>query len=1199
MTINTTIKSMLLATSVLGGLVAYDAIIAPQVHAESFSNNDLGELPDKYSFGVNFTSRTRVVPEGAYSKNWTTNEYTEIGQVGNYLPNGVQYGPGGGEKPYTLTSNGYNTDAGQKNYGSNHAVMRYTNVGVVPKTGKPVDLKIAVVGARDSNDFKFDYRKISFNRNSLGFAETGYKYVSLQYQLVYHGTNTQVSTNDIPGFNINLGDIDRYQYVYMNTNDIKKVDYAVTSKNSIIKREASWNSGYSTGTRYMTYKAAPTGKYGAKDSSLSLHVNGTSLNVAIGKDYNALLNKSKITLNGKTNTYKYWNNYYGNKMMRYRMRKESAAAEYINLHADTNGAPVKPDGPALVKKIKNTSNNTWGSSYTDNDTNPYNNTLSYEALTSTLPKVPSNYGNGQYVISDKLDSGLIYDGAPKVTRYNPDGSVSNATGDFNYKLSADKRSFTLSAKDGNYTKKHAGAYFKYEYKAKMNSATATAVNVANNKAAINNTVSQTWFGKSSSGKATFYFKPTKSTVQKTVSIAGGAQNQTATQKLDASKVNNMTYTLHSQLGNLSSSNKTIPTYGITDTIPRIFNKVATKDVTILNNGKNVTGDFNVSLSGNAYAAQTLKVTPKSGTKYLGSNIDVKVNVSKAALGSTTSNAAVQKALDSYLTSTNNSQLNSAHTTDVVVPNSYQLAISGDKTLTSNQANVSYNKIREYVNPYMKGSSHAPRKSTNDNDVYTGKWVDGYRGQKVPANTVVFNTMPGWQSVTGKNGYAQEILLDTPGKTYRVDYIKSPYKLQADKIQLDTANGNHAFKINYSMTRSNIWNGYKFSTDPDLANARINVQLKDDKGHVVYSASKALNGTDVKATESTSGTTAKYAGSFAGKLNTSKATFGSQAEPGASTTAKIKNLHVSTSLSYGTPSVKGDARYGGRKVGSDTANSNITWENGSIAAITNGTQEIAWTPTNQKLSYNDLIKSQPNKVSGQYKLSGIQSTVTNLTNGKTANKLESLNVKDDALDFEISAGYGFSNTPTLTYSGYNLSNYTDKSTVNGLVMPDDIGSQLVGNSTTKKSSTKGQTTLANVYDVKNTNGKTTNDGDLAVSSKNWTRQFSFKPAYLTASGKAEYTKSSGSSNGGNKLYTSTDTNLDSTSKYHKMTTTLSTGLGANNFAVSYDKHVRVGSPVVLTAADKDHNDDAELAFQQVFDNFKPSGFTAKQNNWLKK
>src|SRR5699024_9536298 len=113
------------------------------------------------------------------------------------------------------------------------------------------------------------------------------------------------------------------------------------------------------------------------------------------------------------------------------------------------------------------------------------------------------------------------------------------------------------------------------------------------------------------------------------------------------------------------------------------------------------------------------------------------------------------------------------------------------------------------------------------------------------------------------------------------------------------------------------------------------------------------------------------------------------------------------------------------------------------------------------------------------------------------------------------------------------------------------------------------------------------------------QFSFKPAYLTASGKAEYTKSSGSSNGGNKLYTSTDTNLDSTSKYHKMTTTLSTGLGANNFAVSYDKHVRVGSPVVLTAADKDHNDDAELAFQQVFDNFKPSGFTAKQNHWLKK
>src|SRR5699024_6682548 len=141
---------------------------------------------------------------------------------------------------------------------SNHAIMRYTNVGVVPKSSKPVDLKIAVVGARDNNDFKFDYRKISFNRNSIGFAETGYNYVSLQYQLVYHGTNTQVSTNDIPGFNINLGDIDRYQYVYMNTNDIKKVDYAVTSKNSIIKREASWNSGYSTGTRYMTYKAAPT-----------------------------------------------------------------------------------------------------------------------------------------------------------------------------------------------------------------------------------------------------------------------------------------------------------------------------------------------------------------------------------------------------------------------------------------------------------------------------------------------------------------------------------------------------------------------------------------------------------------------------------------------------------------------------------------------------------------------------------------------------------------------------------------------------------------------------------------------------------------------------------------------------------------------------------------------------------------------------
>lgn len=74
MTINTTIKSMLLATSVLGGLVAYDAIIAPQVHAESFSTNDLGELPNKYSFGVNFTDKTKVVPEGAYSKNWTTNE---------------------------------------------------------------------------------------------------------------------------------------------------------------------------------------------------------------------------------------------------------------------------------------------------------------------------------------------------------------------------------------------------------------------------------------------------------------------------------------------------------------------------------------------------------------------------------------------------------------------------------------------------------------------------------------------------------------------------------------------------------------------------------------------------------------------------------------------------------------------------------------------------------------------------------------------------------------------------------------------------------------------------------------------------------------------------------------------------------------------------------------------------------------------
>lgn len=1315
---NRKFKGILIGSAILAGMIFISGVGVQSVSAETFNKGTTDAVVSgKYSFTPQFTSKSQLTTWGSYKDSWTRSNKTELGTVGGVLGDSSGYGSGSYAK--TLTSNGVEKDAGTKSYNGSGGVT-YTNVGRNPKTGKMLDLKITITGADDNNVFAYDYRKISFSEDEIGFAETGYSNVHLSYQLVDHGTDNAAN---LTGFTLNVGDVDRAQTVIIEGDSYKKLAKSQVSKNSLVQRK-----NYGSGVQFYTNEQGS--KIATQDKTLTLSSDGSSMDFTYGKDYQYLVDHATIEINGETKTYADWMKYFGNYQAAYRMRKDSAAAEYMNLHGSSN-TTTSPDGSALTKKI--VSNGQSTTSWKSDNVNPYQDDIKYELTTDTNGSVASGISTGKMVLKDTVDSAISYQGKPKVTAYNPDGSNADVTNDFDYTMSSDNSSFTFTSKDSDYIEKHTGTYYVISYDGKLKSNTNVKLpSASSGYISLNNTATQSWNQGSASAKAMYSFKPTTSSVSKTAN----ADNQTADSnnaniKLDASKKNTVKYTLSTKLGNTTSDNKTMAGFGISDKLPNIFNKVNTSDVSVSDNGSDVTSDFNISISGDSLTSQTLTATPKDATKYYGHSITIVVNSTKNAITETVpANTAIGKALDENMTSDNVKDMDEKGETDVAVKNTYDLNLTGDKTLTSNSVNLLYTKVREHFNPVMNGTNINIRKSNSDSDTVKSTSIDGYLNTVVPANAMKVTGATGWTPVKGSLSYPYAVKMDTANGRKYIDFEKNQLSITGNKLILQTADKNNNSKMTVTLTRKNMWSGYRIASDADLQNANIVLTLKDDKGNVLTTTTHKLGSLMDSATESVTNNsdgsitnTVKF--TLDKDLDTAKANYQSTEESGASTKDKIKNIQVSADISYGkasndgvsypsdlsgysqfkdvsssmvrteiqarnqslnandkttdyemsAPLPRSEAKWGNKlseydgqslrvlsiwtntngtadgnvwyrvltrdgqtfwidrnatkSEGSDNIvtsagsnvygsrtvngqNTDITWEHSAIDSVKNSDSQRAWTPTKQTVSYDDLKSIQTasdkqgvTKVGGQYTLSGVQATVSDLTKGSTSNKLESLTVNDDALDFSISAGYGYSNNVKLSYKGYDLGNFVDNLGVNSLTTSKDQSSDLVGNGSdvTKnvKISTSGdKTTLQNLYNIKDESKAGTQDTDLDVASKELTSTYSLKNTYLDNSGNSVYyTASSKTSNGGNKLYTSVNTKLDADGKYHTDTVSLADAKGANQFKVSYDKHVAVDAPLVLTAADKTHNADAELSFQPVFDGYKPSGFTSKQNDWLKK
>ena len=1206
MLIRNKIKKLLIASAALVGLVSVSALGTNSVSAESFNNSSNATVSGKYAFTPTFTSKTTLSTWGAYSADWTRSNVTEIGNIGNILPNAVGYGAGGYAK--TLTSNANSRDAGDKRYSGNSGVL-YSNVGINPNNGKAVDLKITIDGTNDDNSFGFSYRKLSFSESQLSFAETGYNRVNLTWTLVDHGTN---NVANISGVTYNMGDVDRYQFVQVLDGSYKNLNSAQVSKDSVVKRNGDGN-----GVRYTTGDKSGSASVEAK--SLSLQFNGASNTFAYGKDYRGLT-QVQIEIGGAHHTYAEWNRIYGNGGNAYNMRKGSAAAEYMNIQGAVT-PPYTPDGSPFKKEIVSGNSNPY--LWQSTSINPYQDEIKYKLTTGMNGKVASGVSTGALSFKDTMAKALAYTAKPVVTAYNPDGTSDDVTNDFNYTQESDNSSFKFTSKDASYISKHTGTYYVMTYSAKLKSNSAVDLPKAdsNNHILLDNTATEYWDAGSISRSSTYGFTPTTSSANKTLSDTKMDKNSdNARVNLftegtalpdDVTKVNSIQYVLSSKLGTVSSSNKTMSGFNISDKLPRIFNKIQTSDVSVSLGNVNVTNDFNISLSGDALSNQTLTATPKDASKYYGQTVTVTVNATKDALTKTTMKpSALTIALDSYMTDANSNDLSNSGSTVVQIPNKYDLNLTNDTTIVSNEVAIKYGKVRQYVAPVMNGTDIAPRKGNSDNDSYPKTVLDGYYGTTVDAKTVVFSNMPGWTATHGSNSYDKPITMITPNHTDVVPFTKNEMDVTAGKLDLYTANSNNASKMTYMLTRKNMWQDYSMNSDADLAATNVVIKLTDDSGNVLSTESRKLS--SLTGAEKSESSVKNANGSYDNfvkidlnkTLNTSVAKYESKAQTGASSTAAVKNIHVNASVSFGAPSTSGDSIYGSRDVSGKTHP--ITWENVKIQTIKNGSDQIAWSPTNQALNFDNMSSIQKahdkqgvNKVGGLYTLSAIQATSSDLTAGTTKNKMETATVKDDALDFEISAGYGFSNKVSVEYSGIDASNFTDKETTPTLTTPKAQSADMNQGGDVKIKTTDGKTTLSNVYSKNDKKSASTVDSDLDVNKLGLTRTFEFKPTYIASDGSVSYAKNGNSQIGGNKVYTGMNMTLDKNGSYQTDTVKLSDGLGANNFKIDYDKHVAVDVPLVLTAADKTHNADAELAFQPVFDGFKPSGFTPSQNSWLKK
>ena len=1195
MLIGKTIKHLLIASVAVLGLAGAASLTQTTAHAETFDTSGKKTVSGKYAFTPTFTKNTKLSTWGTYSGDWTRSNVTEVGNIGNVLPDAVGYGAGGYAK--TLTSNARSTDAGNKSYSGNSGVL-YSNVGINPNNGKAVDLKITINGTTDDNTFSFSYRKLSFSENQLSFASTGYYKVDLTWTLVDHGTN---NVANISGATFNFGDVDRYQFVQVLNNSYKNLNAAVVAPGSVVKRNNDGN-----GVRYTT--GDKSGSASALAKSLSLQLDGASNTISYGKDYKGL-SETQIVIGGVSHSYADWNKIYGNGGNVYNMRKSSAAAEYMNI-TGTMTPKYTPDGSAFKKEIVSGNSNPklWQST----STNPYQDVIKYKLTTGVNGDVASGVSTGALSFKDTMASALAYTGKPVITAYNPDGTSADVTNDFKYTQASDNSSFQFTSNDANYISKHTGTYYVVTYSAQLKSNDAISLPApdSSNHILLNNTATEYWDAGSVSQTSTYGFTPSTSSTTKSVKNDGDANTATSLNE-DVTKKNVIDYSLTSNLGTVSSSNKTMSGFSIKDSIPNIFDKISTSDVQVLDGTSDVTSDFNVSLQGDALKTQTLTVTPNDASKYYGHKIIVNFTATKDALTSTTLSAsALSSALDSNMTSQNITDLANNGTTDVNVVNKFDLNLTNDNTITSNPVGLIYTKVREFVSPVMKGTSIAPRKGNDDSVQYQPVTLDGYKGTIVPGGTVVFTGMTGWTSVNGSNGYDSPIILDTPNKVNTVEFVKNQLALTAGHLDLYTASSSNASKMTYTLTRKNMWQGYSISNDADLSATNIVIKLTDDSGNVLATETRKLS--SLTGAESAESSVKNASGSYDNSvtidlnktLNTSVAKYVSTAQPGASSKTAVKNIHVNASVAFATPTTSGDATYGSRNVAG--TNQSITWENAKIQSIKNGSSQIAWTPTNENLNFNDMSsilkasdKQGMTKIGGLYTMSAIQATSSDLSSGVTKNKMETATVKDDALDFEISAGYGFSNKISIAYSGVNASNFSDTSTTPMLVTPSAQSADMTQGSDVKLTTANGKTTLSNVYSQSTTNSAATTDNDLDISTLGWTRTFQLKPTYLNSDGTVSYANATGSENGGNKLYTAMNMNLDKNGSYQTDTVTLSNGLGANNFKISYDKHVAVDVPLVLTATDKNHNADAELAFQPVFNGFKPSGFTQSQNAWLSK
>lgn len=1200
------IKKLLLASATIIGLMSVSALGTNTVDAESFNNSSNATVSGKYAFTPRFTSKTTLSTWGDYGGDWTRSNVTEVGNIGNVLPDAVGYGAGGYAK--TLTSNGMARDAGDKRYSGKSGVL-YSNVGINPNNGKAVDLKITINSTDDDNSFRFKYRKISFSENQLSFAETGYNRVNLTWTLVDHGTN---NVADISGVTYNMGDVDRYQFVQVLDDSYKNLNSAEVTKDSVVKRNNDGN-----GVRYTT--GDKSGSAPAEAKGLSLQFNGASNTFAYGKDYQGLT-QIQIVIGGVSRTYAEWNRIYGNIANIYNMRKDSAAAEYMNIKG-TMMPKYTPDGSPFKKEIVSGNSNPklWQST----STNPYQDEIKYKLTTGVNGDVASDVSTGALSFKDSMAKALAYTGKPVITAYNPDGTSSDVTNDFNYTQASDNSSFQFTSKDVNYISKHTGTYYVVTYSAKLKSDSAVDLPAADSSKHIllNNTATEYWDAGSVSQSATYGFTPTTSSANKTLSDTNMDKNSDSAKintftegralPDDVTKVNAIQYVLSSKLGTVSSSNKTMSGFKISDTLPRIFNKIQASDVSVSLGKVNVTNDFNISLSGDALSNQTLTATPKDASKYYGQTVVVTVNATKAALTKTTMNPSdLTKALDSYVTAANSNDLSNSGTTIVKIPNTYALNLTNDTTIVSNEVTVQYGKVRQYVAPVMNGTDIAPRKGNSDTDSYPKTVLDGYYGTTVDAKTVVFSNMPGWTGTTGSNSYDKPITLVTPNHTDVVPFTKNVMTVTGGRLDLYTSNSNNASKMTYTLTRKNMWQGYSMNTDADLAATNIVIKLTDDSGNVLSTETRSIG--SLMGAEKSESSVKNSNGSYdntvtidlSKALNTSVAKYTSKAQTGASSTTPVKNIHVNASIAFGTPTATGDSTYGSRVISGKSYP--ITWENVKIQTIKNGSDQIAWTPTNQSLNFDNMASIQKasdkqgiTKIGGLYKLSAIQATSSDLMTGSTKNKMETATVKDDALDFEISAGYGFSNKISVAYSGIDASNFTDKATTPTLKTPKAQSADMRQGGDVKITTADGKTTLSNVYTKSDVKSASAVDNDLAVNTLGWTRTYELKPTYINADGDVSYSNSGSAQKGGNKIYTAMDMPLDKNGSYQTDNVSLSDGLGANNFKIAYDKHVAVDVPLVLTGADKTHNADAELAFQPVFDGFKPSGFTSSQNDWLKK